>query len=563
LGEKFAFINQRNRGSTIWVGSNRTVHVINGNSVPITVKIDDGESITVQPSKHKAVTLAEGKHQVELVSPDAGIAPETFQLSSSFWTRLFQSPAFVLDPTRTSMVTWEETIYSDNPKDEGDFKVEIGELMTQYSDVDYIFERFPNQLKVDDRTSSVTKTRVSFEPIPPTYLVTMDLDPAKRMRMAEALVGLEPTSEQNWSIYQMVAEASGKSDQALARMESHLDDKPTNVELHRAYHETFKTSGGDEKKLNERYQKYLQDAPDDPDMLYLNGRLAGNITGSTDLFNQAIAKDPEHVFALNGLAYNQLGAGNFKEAKKILQKMIKLAPDNEQYRERYITSLFATKDYKKLEPLIESLPESFRKARQKATLLKLTGKERRYKNLLSKYESSKAPESVENFRLLEIHWSYLNNDLNAYEKKIDKLDESLTKDFYQFQLDLEQDKTVNLEIFESLPSQYLDQAMPLIAVSKNRNGDKSEAKKTWDEFLDKLDARGEHAFVKLARLAEKETVSVDEFRDLSLEPGQKRSWGLALLEFSKFADDEDWKAEILKMNYQRSFPHNFVKRMLK
>jgi len=243
-------------GSSIWIGSNRTVHVVNGNSVPITVKIDDGESITVQPSRYKEVKLAEGKHQVALVSPATGIGPETFQFSSSFWTRLFHSPAFVLDPTRTSAVTWEETIYSDNPGDEGDFELEVGELMTQYADVDYIFKQFPAQLEVEGNTKSVTKTRVSFEPIPPTYLISMlDIEPAKRMKIAEAHVGLSPESAESWGVYRMVADSCGKTDQAIAMMESHLDDKPLKVELHRAYHETFKANGGSEQDLIDRYQQ--------------------------------------------------------------------------------------------------------------------------------------------------------------------------------------------------------------------------------------------------------------------------------------------------------------------
>ena len=555
-------------GSSIWIGSNRTVHVVNGNSVPITVKIDDGESITVQPTRFKEVTLAEGKHQVELISPDAGIEPETFQVSSSIWTRLFHSPAFVLDPTRTSAVTWEETTYSDNPVDDGEFEWEVGELMTQYSDVDYIFERFPAQLKVEDRTSSVTKTRVSFEPIPPTYLITMtELEPEKRMKIAEAHVGLNPDSPESWGVYRMVAESCGKMDHAIALMESRLEDKPLKVELHRAYHEAFKANGGSEQDLIDRYQGYLKSSPDDADVLYLNGRLAAGVSGSAAMFNQAIEKDPDHVFALNGLAYNQMAASKFKEAKETLERVIELAPENEYYRDEYISSLFASEDYKKLGREIDSISDPLRQAKQKATLLKLTGKERQYKNLSAKFSrqsAGSAPESVNDFRLLELHWSYLNNDLESYGKMVKKFDSSITKDVFQFQLDLEQDRTDGaLKLLKKFPSTYGDQAIPLVAVAKNRNGEKSEGKKIWGDFLDKLDSHGEKAFVELARMAQEKKVSVDEFRELSLTPSQKRAWGLALLEFSKFSDDKDWKQEVGKINYDRSFPHNFIERMLK
>ena len=521
-------------GSMIWIGSNRTVHVVNGNSVPITVKIDDGESITVQPSRYKAVKLAEGKHQVELVSPDAGIEPETFQLSSSFWTRLFNSPAFVLDPTRTSAVTWEETTYSDHPVDDGDFEWEVGELMTQYSDVDYIFKEFPDQLEVEGNTKSVTKTRVSFEAIPPTLLISLtDLEPATRMKVAEAHVGLNPDSAETWGVYRMVAESCGKTDQALALMESRLEDKPLKIEMHRAYHEVFKANGGSEQDLTDRYQAYLKDDPDNPDLLYLNGRLAPGVSGSAALFNQAIEKDPDHVFALNGLAYNQMASGKFKAAKETLERIIELAPEHEYYRDEYISSLYASKDYKSLGPELDSISDPFRKAKEKATLLKLTGKERQYKNLSSKFSresAESAPESVNDFRLLELHWSYLNNDLKSYQKMIDKLDTSLTKDLFQFQLDIEQDRTSGaLKLLEKLPSQYSDQAIPLVAVAKNRTGDKSDAKKIWEDFLGKLDSHGETHFVELARRAQEKEVSVDEFLELSLAPSQKRSWVRSLV----------------------------------
>jgi len=120
-----------------------------------------------------------------------------------------------------------------------------------------------------------------------------------------------------------------------------------------------------------------------------------------------------------------------------------------------------------------------------------------------------------------------------------------------------------MKLLEKLPSQYSDQSIPLIAVAKNRTGDKSEANKIWGDFLDKLESHGERAFVELARSAQEKMVPVDEFRELSLAPGQKRVWGLALLEFSKFADDKDWKQELTKINYDRTFPHNFIERMLK
>ena len=171
---------------------------------------------------------------------------------------------------------------------------------------------------------------------------------------------------------------------------------------------------------------------------------------------------------------------------------------------------------------------------------------------------------MNDFRLLELHWSYLNNDLKSYQKMIDKLDTSLTKDLFQFQLDIEQDRTSGaLKLLEKLPSQYSDQAIPLVAVAKNRTGDKSDAKKIWEDFLGKLDSHGETHFVELARRAQEKEVSVDEFLELSLAPSQKRSWGLALLEFSKFTDDKDWKQELTNLNYDRTFPHNFVERMLK
>lgn len=552
-------------GGTIWTGQNRTVHVVNGNQAPITVSIDGGEQVTIPASSRRKVTLAEGSHEVEIVSPNIGIPKKQFEMSSSIWTRFFNSPCFVLDPTETAGIVWEETVYSENPNDEGDFDIKVGQTMTQFDDVDYAFQNFPDSIEVDSRSSRVTKTRVSFESLPPQALISdvvPNLSNDKRLQILETHLQITPDSIEDWSIYYTAGEMYDKLDRCIAFMEPKLDARPVNVELHRAYQQAILDSKDKEPELRARYKKYLDEDPKNPDLIYLNGRMCETASESNAMFEKALAIEPEHTFALNATAFNLMASGDFKQASKNFQRLVTLSPDSEIYRAEYIESLFAAKNYQTLNSVLRKIPpESISIFEAKANLLKATNAQRKYPNLLTTYRGLN--QSRHALNLAEIHLAYLKGDMTKLQDKVSNLVLPFERSYYQLEADIETAKVDKSDgRLEGLPPQVKDQYIPLIAVVESQNGDKAKGKKRWNEFLTDLDSRGEHEIVRLARQAQTKDISIEEFWQVSMRPSRKRLFATAMLEFSE-TKNADLKAALKKLNFDMGFPHNFIKKILR
>jgi tetratricopeptide (TPR) repeat protein len=81
----------------------RTLHVLNGLSVPIEVVID-GQKKQILPNQHLPLVMAEGEHQGELVAPSELAEHFKFQIHTRWWQRFTHNPAFVLDPARVTIL---------------------------------------------------------------------------------------------------------------------------------------------------------------------------------------------------------------------------------------------------------------------------------------------------------------------------------------------------------------------------------------------------------------------------------------------------------------------------
>src|SRR5262245_14771601 len=99
-------------GIAIYRGQNRPVYLVNGWTKPYTVKVN-GESHQLQPGSHRRIEISEGEVTVDW--PEGGDGEQKVTIETSFFGRPFHHPVFVLNPDRTAIVEWDETVYSSTP----------------------------------------------------------------------------------------------------------------------------------------------------------------------------------------------------------------------------------------------------------------------------------------------------------------------------------------------------------------------------------------------------------------------------------------------------------------
>ena len=194
-------------GANIWLANHRTLHVVNGFDVPVTVALDETPTITVQPHSWQAQDVAEGQHRAVVVARGETLASEDFTLASSFWNRIWTQPVFVLNAGRGAAIIWEEVVYSDTPNDEADSRLDADQPFVAFDDVDYVFAPFPQTLEVQG-SKSVTKTRVftmGFEPQQIFYVPTEDLRTTDPFAFVERHLRVTPDAKETVQSYAQTA----------------------------------------------------------------------------------------------------------------------------------------------------------------------------------------------------------------------------------------------------------------------------------------------------------------------------------------------------------------------
>ena len=545
--------------SSFWLGTNRTVYLVNGIEKKIEFQIDD-QSYSLRPGRQKEITLAEGSHEVTVTEP-IPLETKSFKMSSSLLTRWFRKPAFVVDPTETAAVVWEEATYAERPVDEYDFDIKVGQLLTTYPHVDYQFEPFPQEVDLSSSSSKVKKTRISFQAIEPTALVgdNIKITPERKLEILENRIRFNADSSIDWAIYSFIANNQNQPDRAIKLMKPMVKKRPVDVPIHRVYQAAMKMSGRSDEVLSE-YEKMFQDEPNDADNAYLLGRLQTSASGCNEFFKKALALDERHAHATFGLGYNELTSGNFDEARIRLEQAVQLEPENEEYLSEYIQALFAAKDYQALRTWIPRDPDNYSDYKMRANFLVLTNSQIQHSSLKRQFVSTPNGRGYSNY--VDLHWAYISRDMERFSRLIKRCKDEFEKQAFQVEEAIEMEDIESAKrLLTSLPESLDKQMAPLVAVIENRKGDKSKAKAAFNEILDAMEQAGDSAIADIGRRAQKGPVPVSEFKDSPLSLAEKRIIGLAIHEFS--ADpSEEWKETIEAMNFSLNFPHNFIERML-
>ena len=149
-----------------WNADHQPLYVVNGLDKAITVSID-GKEVIVPPDGFIKTTASGGKHDISVISPKGFAEDYTIDMKSN----LFSKPAFVIDPTRSACVIYEDVVFAADVKaarnTSAKFKVHLGQQFITYRRISYLFEKVPAEIKINSNKDVKKKTSLSFGYVSP------------------------------------------------------------------------------------------------------------------------------------------------------------------------------------------------------------------------------------------------------------------------------------------------------------------------------------------------------------------------------------------------------------
>ena len=118
-------------------------------------------------------------------------------------------------------------------------------------------------------------------------------------------------------------ERTGDIEKAKKSYLSAIKHLKTHTEAHRKYQD-IEISLGNKVELIEKYKKELETHPESPCFLYLFGRLMPNLEKRNSYYQKALEKDPNYLWAINGIGGEYIKQGKYDIAVKQLKKIIEI-----------------------------------------------------------------------------------------------------------------------------------------------------------------------------------------------------------------------------------------------
>lgn len=310
--------------------THRTLHVINGFAQPMEVILDGGSPIVV--TDRSIIPLAEGVHQISLNGPVK--QQQQITLASNYWSRWAYSPAWIFNIANLASV-YEETIrYAATPQPSSTRLLNESELIF-VPHVDYLFEDPPQTLKVESKTSSVTKIHVGTLPPEPTSTFTeleLNTDTATALTYAEGHLNRNPNQSPLLNLYSNYAQIAPEQAQRIHDfLKAGLWRSPISIIWHRWY-SSLPSVASNEADLIHEYDEQLKKDPENAALIYLRGRLLDDRNERVKAFLLADQKNPELGWPAFGLAADAENRGAWEEAKPWCDKAEKTLRSDPSFR---------------------------------------------------------------------------------------------------------------------------------------------------------------------------------------------------------------------------------------
>jgi hypothetical protein len=526
----------------------RAVHVVNGTPGPATLRLGS-EELKVAPGQTGVIYVAEGAHEasVELAGEPAESVP--FVLEGSALERFLDRSAFVINMGGRATLRWEEEEYGTRPSGRRrPTRMIFGDRFVALRDVDYAFEPFPE--KIDSSDDVVTRTRLSVVMAEPAEIAAgFPGDAPRGLDYCE--LHLRPTApdEQLLRVYTRLARGQKATGRLVAFLAKGLE--PLWVPWHRAYQDANPNRSG----VASEYAARLEASPDDSNLLYLCGRIAGAKSGR-ELYERAARQDPKNAFARHALAVRLARVGSYTEARAHSVAACELRPADPGMLALNHEIRFALGEYKPLETEL--------RARRKAAPVDLATLKALLETLAAQGAFGRAREAVQAYRQeitsrlpgdpqqLATHAELLLLDLEGKNDEVVSLVQTLNSKRIGARLAFNACLDMgNIALAEKLLSDppWSGVAGLLLGMAWERAGEPTKAK-TWRERGRAVLAAGSPDEREAAKLLAQETVDPAAVVALSLSPAAKATVLAAL--------GGACANEVTRFNTFLYFPHRFL-----
>jgi tetratricopeptide (TPR) repeat protein len=558
-----------------YISQHRTLSVVNGLKMPITVQIDGRPPIQISGRTHQNIVVSEGMHTAVVADPADRFPAAEFEMHASWWERFFRKPAFIVDPSQTSATVWEQIVYSDlKVPGDTDNKLELhaGEAFWSVPHADYHFEEFPAQVQAK-AGSRILKSRVGMMQEEPNTIVNGALSLGKNIGDLDAYMEhhliADPDDNDLLKSYVLFGMMFEKSESREKFLESHLSDKPVKVQWHRQYQNQFELQnhGVDAKakraSLIAKYDGLLKQSPKEAVLLYLRGRLEFDVRTMTPLIDQALEIDSKQPNILAAKGYGFLVQGQTAEALQWYQKASAVSPNDAEIIEGLRQAQAAAKDFADLEKSLRTdkglAPDHLNDNLALCLMLIATGRspeaEQRYQTYMTEMQKKllAVPQaSSALLRSFELPYLYAKGDFVALAARAQE-----EKDF-KFVAAMEQGQLVDLEQQATLPMDlpYWHLCRSIVA---RQLGNEAQAEASKTTAITMLEGQGGDEARAAELLRQGPNVNWDDLENLIEQPANKKVLLVVLAQEAK-----DHKSEYLdlaeKLNFDLSFPYHLIQK---
>lgn len=331
--------------SSVFIGAQREVYLINGTPFKYSVKIDS-KKYELWPLSSKLVRLPEGTHEIETSSLDSARNTQKITLKSNFLTRpiALAGKTYVVNPDHCGLLYEADCEYGVGASSELRYRYRSLGLLHVFTGIDYEFMDFPDSIETSS-DGVVTKTGLGvisgldgISPIIPAYSV---LSPDSARLFVAKYATINPIDENALHAFSNLY-----PEEALNFFRDHLHDRPLNMELHRTY-QTLVLAKFPDIDLKKEYNGYLATDSLNSELLYLAGRVMDE---SEDLpyFLKSIDCSNPSPYSFNALAYDYYNSGEFEKGAVYASKAVNLMVSSNSFRDNYYDCLYASRNYHKL-----------------------------------------------------------------------------------------------------------------------------------------------------------------------------------------------------------------------
>ncbi|HJT34371.1 MAG TPA: hypothetical protein VJ783_20225 [Pirellulales bacterium] len=557
-----------------YVRNHRTVHLVNGLSIPIVVDVDNGSPVTVGPQGRTSLSLAEGPHRAVVTDPKLGFAPVDFALGSHWFAGLFRSPAFVVDPSRSAVVLWQETVYAapGAQAPPGQEQTHLGEGFISYPHVDYAFQEFPATLTAK-RNQKLRKTRIDLYSAPASTLIAalfaapnLAGDP---LGFTENHLRASPDDLMLLSGYWALARRQNQLPRSRDFLATRLDERPVLVNWHRMY-QTVQEELGNDDALLKQYDAWLAADPTSSPLLYLRGRCDADRNAAMQFYQRAIAADPRNPFPHFAASGILLARGDFAAAKAEASSACELRPGDPQMKMHLAKIRLALREFDALEAeargALQANPLSLADQEQLLAALVAAGKADQAQQALDAFSQQVATMNPQQAPALTQHLRnkllYFQSDfqglLAGITPSADPSESALPRYWAEFELRQAVKPPPGINPIQAEHDGY---SLLCQALAWAEQGDAAAAAEAKKQSLDQFRAgrRDDRRVADI--LAKGGDWTEQDLANLPLDPAQKT---IVLLTMAESSADRAGPLLGLaeKLNFERQFPYHFLKRTI-